>query len=452
MTSAAITILTASAVSTPQSVAQSKGSSADQLSFSATLQKAGKAQSSESSVTSGAELSNEKTESQRPAPPSTSADSEQKVDPAEVVEEAIPAAGANPPKGKPDLSDSAPKNPAATGMDGSALHLTKEDSVDSAAAVEDQFSTTPPVADYMPVVVAQPQPQVEQVADHQAQNPESKLGSSILASINMGKSLERPSAAKDLPVVTGSGKGEASDATLSATPLAAANAVVTEKANLANTGAATNASDSSPEIALPAVNRGTQSEVSKLASDGAADGKSTEFQARLDSVGSNQAAVATQGASTQSSSAATPSATLQTPVSSPDWAKNLGQQLVNFHLKGDQNVQLHLNPSNLGPMSITLNVNEHLQATAHFASHSVQVRSALEQGITQLRDAMAQQGISLGDTSVGEQRQQGFSQSAQGNSSRVNIQQLAGINLIEDETVQVAAQPASVAGEISTYA
>ena len=103
-------------------------------------------------------------------------------------------------------------------------------------------------------------------------------------------------------------------------------------------------------------------------------------------------------------------------------------------------------------MSITLNVNEHLQATAHFSSHSGQVRSALEQGIAQLRESMAQQGISLGETSVGEQRQQGFGQSEAGQSQRANAPQLTNLNLVADDSTPVSAAKTHTSGEISTYA
>ncbi|HSP58479.1 MAG TPA: flagellar hook-length control protein FliK, partial [Halomonas sp.] len=44
-------------------------------------------------------------------------------------------------------------------------------------------------------------------------------------------------------------------------------------------------------------------------------------------------------------------------------------------------------------------------AQLQFLSANAQVRGAVEQAIPQLREALAEQGISLGDTSVGEQRQ-----------------------------------------------
>ncbi|WP_410594391.1 flagellar hook-length control protein FliK, partial [Bacillus sp. SIMBA_074] len=63
-------------------------------------------------------------------------------------------------------------------------------------------------------------------------------------------------------------------------------------------------------------------------------------------------------------------------------------------------------------MSISLKMTEH-GAQAHFLSAHAQVRQVIEQAIPQLREALAEQGISLGDTSVGEQNtsnEQAFAQ------------------------------------------
>ncbi|KFC50708.1 hypothetical protein DK37_08975 [Halomonas sp. SUBG004] len=70
---------------------------------------------------------------------------------------------------------------------------------------------------------------------------------------------------------------------------------------------------------------------------------------------------------------------------------------------GEQHIQMKLHPAELGPLSISLKMTEH-GAQAHFLSAHAQVRQVLEQAIPQLRDALAEQGISLGETSVGEQK------------------------------------------------
>lgn len=113
-------------------------------------------------------------------------------------------------------------------------------------------------------------------------------------------------------------------------------------------------------------------------------------------------------------------ATLNTPLTSPAWPSQLGQQLIQFAQRGGEHqVKMQLHPAELGPLSITLKVTE--QGTqAHFLSSHAPVRQVLEQAIPQLREALAEQGISLGETSVGEQQtpnEQAFAQQMPGKSA-----------------------------------
>lgn len=99
--------------------------------------------------------------------------------------------------------------------------------------------------------------------------------------------------------------------------------------------------------------------------------------------------------------------TLSAPVQSPAWPGQLGQQLVQFARQGggEQQIEMRLHPAELGPLSVTLKMTEQ-GAQAQFLSAHAQVRQAIEQALPQLRDALAEQGIDLSETSVGEQRQQ----------------------------------------------
>lgn len=102
-----------------------------------------------------------------------------------------------------------------------------------------------------------------------------------------------------------------------------------------------------------------------------------------------------------------PPAALTAPLASAAWPGQLGQQLVMMGQRGgEQRVELHLNPAELGPLTISLKLSEQ-GAQAQFLSAHAPVRQAVEQAIPQLREALAEQGISLGETSVGEQRHQG---------------------------------------------
>ncbi|MCQ6261716.1 flagellar hook-length control protein FliK [Alcanivorax sp. MM125-6] len=72
-------------------------------------------------------------------------------------------------------------------------------------------------------------------------------------------------------------------------------------------------------------------------------------------------------------------------------------------------MELHLNPRDLGPLSVSLKLDDH-GAQAHFFSSHAPVRGAVEQAIPQLRDALAEQGIALGEAMVGDQPRQQFNE------------------------------------------
>lgn len=164
---------------------------------------------------------------------------------------------------------------------------------------------------------------------------------------------------------------------------------------------------------------------------------STSSEALLNALSSNNtgqssAQVASQAAlnqpapTTHLGSAANPTpAAVNTPVTSPAWPQQLGQQLVQFAQRGgDQLVQMQLHPAELGALSISLKFGEQ-GAQAHFLSSHAQVRQVIEQAIPQLREALAEQGISLGETSVGEQREsseQGFAQQQAGQGSQPGVE------------------------------
>lgn len=122
----------------------------------------------------------------------------------------------------------------------------------------------------------------------------------------------------------------------------------------------------------------------------------------LSSVGAAQPTSATN---TLAATQAAQSPGVNAPLNTPAWGRELGQQVVIATRSDEQQISLRLNPANLGPLQIELKVLDQ-QAQVQFLSPHAQVRGAVEQAIPQLREALAEQGITLADTSVGEQRQQ----------------------------------------------
>lgn len=106
-------------------------------------------------------------------------------------------------------------------------------------------------------------------------------------------------------------------------------------------------------------------------------------------------------------------AALQSPIGSAAWQQGLGQQLVHMTQRGAQQMELHVHPRELGPLQISLQI-DHQGAQAHFLVAHAQVRDAVQQAIPQLREALAGQGIALGEAMVGQQQQQQQSQQQTG--------------------------------------
>ncbi|AGO55748.1 flagellar hook-length control protein FliK [Serratia plymuthica 4Rx13] len=97
---------------------------------------------------------------------------------------------------------------------------------------------------------------------------------------------------------------------------------------------------------------------------------------------------------------APPTPQLNAQLGSPEWQQALNQQVLMFHRNGQQSAELRLHPQELGALQITLKLDDS-QAQLHIASAHGQVRAAVEAAMPQLRHALAESGINLGQSSVG---------------------------------------------------
>ncbi|MDT3249893.1 flagellar hook-length control protein FliK [Serratia sp. root2] len=97
---------------------------------------------------------------------------------------------------------------------------------------------------------------------------------------------------------------------------------------------------------------------------------------------------------------APPTPQLSAQLGSPEWQQALNQQVLMFHRNGQQSAELRLHPQELGALQITLKMDDN-QAQLHIASAHGQVRAAVEAAMPQLRHALAESGINLGQSSVG---------------------------------------------------
>lgn len=109
-------------------------------------------------------------------------------------------------------------------------------------------------------------------------------------------------------------------------------------------------------------------------------------------------------------SSATPSASSTTSMpqslginsqfGQPKWGGELAQKVAWLSSQQQQVAEIRLNPAHLGPIEVILNINSD-QATVQFASSHLAVREAIEASLPRLREMMAENGITLGEASVG---------------------------------------------------
>lgn len=170
----------------------------------------------------------------------------------------------------------------------------------------------------------------------------------------------------------------------------------------------------------------------------------------LTAPGAAQAQPTPSAAPGAAASGAAAPVTLGAPLASREWQQDLGLQLIGLHQRGEQQIELHLHPSELGPLSVSLRLGE-LGAQAQFLSAHPQVRAAVEQAIPQLREALAAQGISLGETSVGAQHQpQGDQQAGSGAGNRQSAGTAAAADGGDEPRVQAAQR--ALLGQVDLYA
>ncbi|WP_174769847.1 flagellar hook-length control protein FliK [Paraburkholderia hayleyella] len=119
--------------------------------------------------------------------------------------------------------------------------------------------------------------------------------------------------------------------------------------------------------------------------------------------------VATPSGATHASTAAAASpaaasasnTTIAPRVGAQGWDEALSQKVVFLSNTRQQSAELTLNPRDLGPLQVTLQVSGN-HAHALFVSQHPQVREAIEAALPRLREAMEAGGLGLGSASVSD--------------------------------------------------
>lgn len=177
-------------------------------------------------------------------------------------------------------------------------------------------------------------------------------------------------------------------------------------------------------------------------------------EARADNIGSpllSTAQLATLGTASAPASAA--SNALAPSVGSAAWSQALGEKIVWMTAGALQTASLTLNPPNLGPLQVVLNVTND-QATASFFAAQPEVRQALEAALPKLREMMNEAGIQLGQATVGAEQQQQQQNEAASREARRTGLAYPGANDAVESTLQSMPLPIRQSGRglVDTFA
>jgi len=162
---------------------------------------------------------------------------------------------------------------------------------------------------------------------------------------------------------------------------------------------------STAKVVAPAVASSVEAAAITITGSHAPPADTLSASAALPIIPLNAAAPGPAGVSSSNTPTAVTTPSLAPEVGNSEWGKALGQQVVQMGKAGHQVAELQLNPPGLGPLKVTLSMNDN-QIQAMFVSAHSSVRAAVEAALPQLRTSLADSGISLGNTSVSSDSQQ----------------------------------------------
>jgi len=161
-------------------------------------------------------------------------------------------------------------------------------------------------------------------------------------------------------------------------------------------------------------------------------------------------ATSLQPAPTAPREAAAPaSAAIATPVNAPDFAQTLGVQMSMFAKDGVQQAELHLNPAEMGPVSVQI-VMDGTQARIDFGADVAATRHAIEAGLPELASALRDAGFTLAGGGVSQHsNSRGDGGQADGGNTRRSLRPVSDDSVAR---VNTAARRVVTNGGVDLYA
>lgn len=133
-------------------------------------------------------------------------------------------------------------------------------------------------------------------------------------------------------------------------------------------------------------------------------------------------------------------------VGTPAWDQALGQKIVWMVGGATQTASISLNPPDLGPLQVVLNVTND-QANATFIAAQPEVRQAIEAAMPKLREMMSDAGIQLGQANVSADNS-----SQQGSQSESRApRQSSSVSEITTENINIPRKTVTSQGLVNTF-
>lgn len=203
---------------------------------------------------------------------------------------------------------------------------------------------------------------------------------------------------------------------------------------------------------------GESAQLAAEAGDFAAALRDTVAQAAVQEPAAAPAALtslAAQATAVQTAQAAggVPADRLSARVGTPAWDNQVGQKVIWMVGGEDQSATLELNPPDLGPVQVVLNVSNDL-ASVTFSSQQLEVRQALENALPRLREMMNESGIALGNATVnaGAEQRQGQDGNGSGRPGRGNGGADSGDSAVAETAPRQRTGILGGAGAVDTFA
>jgi flagellar hook-length control protein FliK len=148
-----------------------------------------------------------------------------------------------------------------------------------------------------------------------------------------------------------------------------------------------------------------------------------------------------------------PTLTFATPVDSPQFAGALGVQVSVLARGGVQHAELHLNPAEMGPVSIRIELDG-TDAQVQFGADLAETRRAIENGLPELASALRDAGFTLSGGGVSQHASQRGGADGEGDGATSHLARAADLHADSDASGTGAPRDVRhvAAGGVDVYA